>query len=166
MNIPFDQMPPSARAWVYTANRILTFTESNTLMERIAPFLTEWSSHGTALNAACQILDQTIIVVAVENGFEAASGCSIDKSVRILKDLEQELGVSLFDRLQILYKKQDSAIEVLPLPSFKNKLAAGEISAEGWVVNTQVTTVGALKRELWQQVKDSWLAKFLPSTTV
>ncbi|MDB5255411.1 MAG: hypothetical protein JWM14_106 [Chitinophagaceae bacterium] len=167
MNISFDQMPSSARAWVYTANRILTPAESDLLMQRIAPFLTEWSSHGTPLKAACQILDQAVIVVAVENGFEAASGCSIDKSVRILKDLEQELGISLFDRLQILYKKEGSAsAEVLPLPLFKNKLAAGEINSSGLIVNTQVTTVGELKSELWKEVKDSWLARFLPSTTV
>jgi hypothetical protein len=167
MNIPFDQMPSTARAWVYTANRILTPAESTLLLERLQPFLTEWSSHGTPLKAAAQILDQAIVIVAVENGFEAASGCSIDKSVRILKDLEQEIGISLFDRLQILYKKQLTAsAEVLPLPLFKNKLAAGEINAEGWIANTQVATVGELKSELWKEVKNSWLAKFLPSTTV
>ena len=167
MNISFDQMPPGARAWVYTTNRILSSSESNLLMERLTPFLTEWSSHGTPLKASAQIVDQSVIVVAVENGFEAASGCSIDKSVRILKDLEQELGLSLFDRLQILYKKEASAsVEVLPLPIFKNKLAAGEINSSGLIVNTQVTTVGELKSELWKEVKDSWLARFLPSTTV
>ncbi|MBC7487842.1 MAG: hypothetical protein H7282_13950 [Cytophagaceae bacterium] len=167
MNISFDQMPSSARAWVYTANRILTPAESNLLMERLTPFLTEWSSHGTPLKASVQILDQSVVVIAVENGFEAASGCSIDKSVRILKDLEQELTVSMFDRLQILYKKEASAAaEVLPLPLFKDKLAAGEINAEGLIVNTQVATVGELKSELWKEVKDSWLARFLPSTAV
>ena len=167
MNIPFDQMPPSARTWVYTSNRILTPSESSQVVERLTPFLSEWSSHGTPLKAACEVLDQVIIVVAVENGFEAASGCSIDKSVRTLKDLEQELAISLFDRLQIVHKVSHSAAaEVLPLALLKNKLAAGEISADGIIVNTQVTTVGELKSELWKEVKDSWLAKFLPSTAV
>jgi hypothetical protein len=167
MNIPFDQMPSSARAWVYTANRILNASESELVQERLAPFLTEWSSHGTPLKAASQVIDQAIIVVAVENGFEAASGCSIDKSVRVLKDLEQEFKISLFDRLQILYRQSaSSVVQVLPLGEFKNKLAAGEISADGSIVNTQVASVGELKSELWKEVKDSWLAKFLPSTAV
>jgi len=167
MNVSFEQMPSSARVWVYTANRILTSSESALVQERLTPFLTEWSSHGTPLKAACQVLDQSILVIAVENGFEAASGCSIDKSVRTLKELEQELKISLFDRLQILYKTAPaSAVEVLPLAQFKNKLSAGEISAEGSIVNTQVASVGELKSELWKEVKDSWLAKFLPSTAV
>lgn len=167
MNVSFDQMPPSARTWVYTANRILTPAESSLVLERLTPFLTEWSSHGTPLKAACQVVDQSIVVVAVENGFEAASGCSIDKSVRALKELEQEFKISLFDRLQILYKQSDtSAVEVLPLAAFKNKLSAGEISAEGSIANTQVASVSELKSDLWKEVKDSWLARFLPSTAV
>ncbi|MDF2456442.1 MAG: hypothetical protein K0R51_2435 [Cytophagaceae bacterium] len=167
MNIPFEQMPSSARAWVYTSNRMLTSTEVNLIQDRLTPFLTEWSSHGTPLRAACQVVDQSIIVVAVENGFEAASGCSIDKSVRTLKDIEQEFQISLFDRLQILYKPSPTAsVQVLPLAQFKNKLAAGEISAEGSIANTQVASVGELKSELWKEVKDSWLARFLPSTAV
>ncbi len=167
MNIPFEQMPSSARAWVYTSNRILTSAEVDLIQDRLTPFLTEWSSHGTPLKAAAQVVDQSIILVAVENGFEAASGCSIDKSVRTLKDIEQELHISLFDRLQILYRSSDTAsVQVLPLGQFKNKLAAGEISADGSVVNTQVASVGELKSELWQEVKDSWLSKFLPSTAV
>ena len=167
MNIPFDQMPPSARAWIYTSNRLLTASESEQVQERLAPFLTEWSSHGTALKASSKVIDQAIIVVAVENGFEAASGCSIDKSVRVLKDLEKEFNVSLFDRLQILYRQSaSSVVQVLPLTEFKSKLAAGEISADGSVVNTQVASVGEFKSELWKEVKDSWLAKFLPGTAV
>lgn len=167
MNIPFEQMPPSARTWIYTANRLLSASESALVLERLTPFLTEWSSHGTPLKAACQVVDSSIIVVAVENGFEAASGCSIDKSVRALKELEEELSLSFFDRLQILYKSSpDSQVHVLPLAVFKNKLSAGEISAESAIANTQVASVGELKSELWQEVKDSWLARFLPSTTV
>jgi hypothetical protein len=167
MNISFDQMPANARAWVYTANRILTAAESALIMERLAPFLTEWSSHGTPLQSAAQVIDQAIIVMAVENGFEAASGCSIDKSVRVLKELELELHISLFDRLKILYKSPNSSVvEVLPLAAFKNKLAAGEISADGTIVNTQVESVGELKSELWKEVKNSWLARFLPHTAV
>jgi len=167
MNIPFDQMPTSARAWVYTSNRILTSAETELILERMTPFLTEWSSHGTPLKASCTIEDQSIIIIAVENGFEAASGCSIDKSVRTLKEIEQELQLSLFDRLQILYKSSETAaVQVLPLAEFKNKLSAGEISTHGTVVNTQVTLVRELKSELWKEVKDSWLARFLPSTAV
>ncbi|MDB5272466.1 MAG: hypothetical protein JWO58_833 [Chitinophagaceae bacterium] len=167
MKIPFDQMPSNARAWVYTANRILTAEESTLLLQRLDPFLTEWSSHGTSLKASCQIFDQSVVVVAVENGWEAASGCSIDKSVRVLKELEEELHLSLFDRMLILYKESDSAsLQMLPLGQFKNKLASGEIEPTGLILNTQVTAVGDLKVELWKEIKDSWLARFLPSTAV
>jgi hypothetical protein len=167
MNVSFNQMPPSARAWVYTSSKILTSVEAHLLVERLTPFLAEWSSHGTPLKAACQVMDQAIVVVAVENGFEAASGCSIDKCVRLLKDLEQELQLSLLDRLRVVYKAFDLApIQVWTLAEFKKRLATGEISTEGMVVDTQVATVGELKGNLWQGLKDSWLARFLPSTAV
>ena len=164
--MPLNQLAPTSKIWIYQSKRDFTTENENFITKVLSEFVNSWQSHGAAIAGGFEIVDHRFIIIAADEQQASASGCSIDKSVRILKDLEQELGVSLFDRLQILYKKQDSAIEVLPLPSFKNKLAAGEISAEGWVVNTQVTTVGALKRELWQQVKDSWLAKFLPSTTV
>jgi len=160
-------MPFNARTWVYTANRILTDRESNFLLQRIDPFLNEWSSHGTPLKAACQVFDHAIVVVVVENGWEAASGCSIDKSVRVLKELEQELNISLFDRLLILYKQSSSSsLQLLPLASFKSKLATGEISPEGFVVNTQLESLAELEDQLWMPIKDSWLARFVPSTPV
>lgn len=167
MNIPFDQMPSNARTWVYTANRLLSSSEENLLMERLTPFLAEWSSHGTPLKAAAKIVDQSVLIIAVENGFDAASGCSIDKSVRILKELEQNLGLSLFDRLQILYKEnQQAPVEVFPLADFKQKLLVEQSFVNGLVANTQVNTVGDIPFDLWQEVKKSWLARFAPTTLV
>jgi hypothetical protein len=167
MKVSFDQMPSNARTWVYTANRILSPVESAQLLTRLDPFLSEWSSHGTPLKAACQVFDNAVVVIAVENGWETASGCSIDKSVRVLKELEQELNISLFDRMIVLFRNAPhSDLQLLPLAQFKNKMADGEVMPSVLIVNTQVEVLGELKEDLWKPVKDSWLSRFLPSTTV
>ena len=100
--IPFDQLPDDARLWSYQADRKLTATEKAWIEEILPPFLTDWAAHGAKLNAYGEVLGDYHLILVVNEDQANASGCSIDSSVRFIKHLEKELGISFFNRLKML----------------------------------------------------------------
>ena len=56
MYIPFEQLPPQARIWIYQADREFSEAETLEIQARIKAFVTEWSAHGVALHASGQVL--------------------------------------------------------------------------------------------------------------
>jgi len=47
----------------------------------------------------------------VDEDQEAPSGCSIDSSVAIIKDIEQKMKVNMFDRLNFAYKIDTNTVK-------------------------------------------------------
>lgn len=164
MTVSFDQLPDQARAWVYTSNRLLNDQEVHLVRSYLEQFTADWSSHGTPLKAAAQVFDHSVIVLAVEDGWDVASGCSIDKSVAVLKTIEQELHISLFDRLLLLHKAELNApVSFISLPNLKKGIQEGVIPAESLIINTQADSLRAIKEGLWTEIKHSWLGKLTPA---
>lgn len=100
--IPFDTLQDQAKLWSYQSDRLLTDTEVQWITEQLEPFLEEWAAHGTKLKAYGEIRNHAHLILAVDESAHNASGCSIDTSVRFIKQLEKELGISFFNRLKML----------------------------------------------------------------
>ena len=100
--IPFDQLEDNTKVWSYQADRLLTDTEVQWINEQLNPFLEEWAAHGTKLKAYGEVMNHAHLVLVVDESAHNASGCSIDSSVRFIKQLEKELGISFFNRLKML----------------------------------------------------------------
>ena len=81
MNHSFDQMPDDARLWVYQSNRKFSSLELENINSSLQEFLASWVAHGTALKSAYNLYYDQVIVLAVDESFHIASGCSVDASV-------------------------------------------------------------------------------------
>ena len=97
-----------SRVWVYQSNRLLTADEQIQMKEELDAFVAQWAAHGTSLKASAEILYDSLIVLAVDESQEPASGCSIDSSVRFIKGLGQKYNFDAFDRNAIAYLKDDT----------------------------------------------------------
>ena len=95
----FDTLSNDARIWVYAADRALTDAEVDRIQNELKAFTTDWTSHGAALRAAASVFDHRFVVIALDTHESSASGCSIDKSLRAIQQLEQGLQLSLTNRL-------------------------------------------------------------------
>ena len=93
MFIDFEELPKTARVWVYQADRNLTTPEVINLTEKIQNFIAQWQAHQQALKGSVKIAHQRFIVIAVDEAFHTPSGCSIDASVHFLQALEKEFQV-------------------------------------------------------------------------
>lgn len=88
------------RIWIYQSDRELSETEVGLANNKLQEFAAQWKAHGKELAARAEIRYNRFIILFLNESVEAASGCSIDSSVRFLKAIENELGVNLFDRMQ------------------------------------------------------------------
>lgn len=137
--IPFEQLPDNARLWSYQSDRKLTATEKAWLEEILPPFLQEWAAHGAKLNAYGAVLGDHHLVLVVHEDQANASGCSIDSSVRFIKQIEKELGISFFNRLKMLV---DNGQEEF----FTSYAALDQVDPNALVYNNMVMTVGDWKK--------------------
>ena len=168
MYIPFDELPATARAWVYQTNRPLTETEESYALELGQQFTNQWAAHGNALRASVKVFHRHFLVVAVDEQFNAASGCSIDSSVAFVRELEQKFTsagspISFFDRTQIAFWQNDD-IQLLPMNQAKKRVKEENISPDTITFNNSVTTLGAFENQWKIPVKDSWLTRYLPQS--
>lgn len=159
MYIPFDQLPPHARLWIYQADRPLTDAEQAEIKPLLERFATEWSSHGTGLQASARLLHNQFLVLANNESATAASGCSIDKSVSFVRELEERFGVSFFDRTRLAFLQGDE-VKLVGMSELKEKVASGEINEHTLYFDTLVNNYGDLQEAWPRPARNSWLSRY------
>ncbi|MEJ8802509.1 hypothetical protein [Pontibacter sp. H249] len=159
MYIPFDELPPEARLWIYQASRPFTEAEQTEIKPLLQRFATEWSSHGKGLQASADLLHDRFLVLANNESATAASGCSIDASVRFVKELEERFGVSFFDRSQLAFLNKGE-VETVAMNELKSKVAAGDIKKDTLYFDTLVNNYGELQQAWPTPAGASWLSRY------
>jgi hypothetical protein len=159
MYVPFDQMPDDARIWIYQSNRKLSDAEVAEIDEAAHAFVERWSAHGSGLEASFEIRYDRFIILAVNQQPQAASGCSIDESVRFIQQLEQRYGIDLLDKMNVTYRLGEH-IAHKPLTEFKKMAKDKAVSERTIVFNNLVNTVGEYA-EFWEvPAAESWHSRF------
>ena len=159
MYISFEMLSSNARVWVYQADRPLSEIEVS-LIEKTAPaFLDAWATHGKPLKASFRLFHKQFLVIGVDEGHQAASGCSIDSSVAFVQALEQELDVSFMDRGKVAFVSEDK-IFLEPIPQLKSSIASGRITEETRTFNNLVSNKQELEEKWLLPAKETWLKRY------
>lgn len=143
------------RIWIYQADRILSQEESTQISAELVAFADQWKVHGKPLSASAELRDNLFVILKVDEDIAAASGCSVDSSVRFLKGLEERYAVQLFDRMQFAYRSA-KGIGVVNRSGFEKLLAAGEIDDNTLVFDNTITYDHQLESAWAVPFKDSW----------
>lgn len=149
---------PSSRVWIYQSNRPFNEGETLEINEQLHQFARQWQSHGTPVKGWGALLFNQVIVLMADETASGVSGCSTDSSVRIIKSLEHQYGVNLFDRLLLAFLVKDK-LELLPLAQVGYALEKGFITEDTLYFNNTVLTRQELETRWLLPLKDSWLAK-------
>jgi len=149
------QFSENSRVWVYQANRKLSDGEVAQVQTELNSFTTGWTAHNNQLKAAGEIRYSRFIVLIVDESQTGASGCSIDKSVRFINQLEQQFNITLLDRFNLAYRE---GAEVLSAPrrDFEELLKKGSIDTNTIVFNNMVQNLSELQTKWEVPFKDSW----------
>ncbi len=145
----------NSRVWIYQSNRKLTAIETAQIQHLLNSFTIGWAAHNNRLKAKAEIRYNRFIILIVDEGHAGASGCSIDKSVNFIKQLEQQFGINLLDRFNLAYKTGDEVLSA-PRQQFEELLKQGSINTETIVFNNLVQNAAELKTKWEVPFKDSW----------
>lgn len=146
------------RIWIYQADRELTAADKAKVLEKLTLFTAGWKAHGRPLAAKAEVRYDRFIILMVDDAVAPPTGCSIDKSVYLLKEIENETGLNLFDRLQVAYRNGEG-IEVVSRQMFEQRIAAGEVREDTIVFNNLITTYPELETHWEVPMSQSWHAK-------
>jgi hypothetical protein len=144
-----------SRVWVYQSDRKLTDAETLQAQVLLDNFTTGWTAHNNQLLAKAEIRYNRFLILFVDESQAGASGCSIDKSVNFMKQLEQHFGINLFDRFNLAYRDGEEILSV-PRHQFEDLLKAGKINTETIVFNNLAQNITELQTKWEVPFKDSW----------
>ncbi len=161
MYLEFDALPDDSRVWVFQSKSPLPFEQVERISAHLMGFLDRWEAHGSPLQASFTIKYNRFVIVALDEASYQATGCSIDKLTHLFQALEQELALSLLDRMEITYK-EDGLVQSMPMAAFREALEDGDFDADTIVFNNLVETKGQLEKKWEVPVKESWHKQMLP----
>ncbi len=165
MFVPFQSLPGYSRIWIYQANKKLDSKSIVILSESLKTFTENWTVHGQIMQASFDIRFDRFVILAANEGINATSGCSIDSSVRTLKEIGQILEVDFFDRTEVAFKKDDDVL-TLKISDLKNHLLKGDWSGDILMFHNLINEKSQLETGWLVPAKASWLKRYLPYETV
>lgn len=152
------EIATNSRVWIYQSNRPFSLKEEHTIKQKLNAFTSIWEAHGNKLTALAEIRYNRFIILMVDEEQAGATGCSIDKSVKMIKEIEVEYQVNLFDRFNMAYR--DSAgISSCNREEFEKLITEGKVTENTIVFNNLVPTASELQNNWEITFKDSWHSK-------
>jgi len=159
MYVPFENLPPESRIWIYQSNRKFSDDEFAAIETDLRAFVDSWAAHGTGLEASYQLKYNRFIILAVNTEIQAATGCSIDSSVQFIQDLEKKYEVDLLDKMNVTFKLGEH-IAHKPLIEFKKMAKEKAVSGNTIVFNNLVNTIEEWNDSWEVPAADSWHSRF------
>lgn len=153
----FEKMNPNAKVWIYQSSRNFNEKEVQEISEALKQFVSNWTAHGASLLADAQLISNRFIVFAVDESQAMASGCSIDKSVAIIRQLQSQYNIDLLNRTNILYQSENAWISE-HFNDVKEKLANHTLTSETHFFDNTITKLKDFHAEWLKPMKNSWLS--------
>jgi hypothetical protein len=155
LNIPQD-LSPHSRVWIFQCNRAFRAQEELEINEQLYNFYIQWKSHGDDVKSWAKIVYHQFIVVVADETNCAVGGCSTDGMTRLIKSIERQYSIDLFDRLTITFLVKNKA-EQLPMNQVKYAIEKGYIETDTLLFNNLVDTKEKLENEWLVPLNKSWL---------
>ena len=154
MLVDFNTTSDQSRIWIYAAEHKLTNEQENNILKSISDYLQNWEAHKVPLTAGVTILENRFIVVALDDSKNDASGCSIDTLQNTIQELENELSISLLNRLNVFCKIRE---EIKCIPTFRLK---NEIDEDTLFYDLTIQKKSEIESWL-KPIKDGWCSSYL-----
>jgi len=151
----YNILPDTTRVWIYQAQVPFTENKITEIRQHISNFTTSWVSHNNQLRAFGDIYHNQFIILMVDESLAGASGCSIDKSVHFIKQIEQHYNVDLFDRMTFTYKDGEE-VKSAPRIEFSQLYKTGKINDNTLVFDNLIKTKGDFETNWVKPLGESW----------
>ncbi len=163
-NWQINDYHPSSKIWIYTINPSLTDVQLNKISEELNSFCSQWTAHNRELRSFFKIFENRILMLGVDEHLNPASGCSIDKSVHFLEDLETNYSVEIFNRMLFSYIDEHNNFITLNKIDFEKAIADNKINNDTLVLNNLALTLQEWNDNGVIPMANSWMKNFFSVT--
>jgi hypothetical protein len=160
MYVPFNEMHPESRLWIYQSSKPLTEDQVKTISERLKIFCEGWAAHGQPLRTSFDIRYDHFVILSADENHYGASGCSIDESVRTIKQIDSDYDLELFNRSLVAFLIEGH-VSIFPLTKLKEKSASGTLKSDTLTFYNLVETKRQLETSWLLPAGNSWLKRHL-----
>lgn len=155
-----EDFPDNSKVWIYQSEEEFSVQQVKLIAEKSGIFLGGWESHGKPVKGFIEVYHNRFITIVADDEGGRFCGRAMDGSVRFIKELETELGISLMNRMLVSYK-QDDKIRCVPLPEFQNLIVSGTVDSSTIVFNNLVEDKGAFLNSWEVALENSWHKQFI-----
>ncbi|TFG63010.1 MAG: hypothetical protein E4H28_06970 [Gemmatimonadales bacterium] len=160
--VPISALPSDARIWCFGASARPTGAAVEKLRTALAVFLENWTAHRADLRAGFDWLNESFLVIAVDESEAGASGCSIDALTSEIRRLEGESGIDLLDAAPVWYREATGEVRRVTRDEFRQLAAAGSVTETTQVFDLTVERLEAVRSGGWEvEAGSSWHARLL-----
>jgi hypothetical protein len=145
----------NSRVWIYQSNRELNASENERIQQTLNDFAISWTAHNHQLKARAEVRYGRFLILIVDESQAGASGCSIDKSVNLIKSIEQQFNLDLFNRFNLAYRDGETILNA-SRDEFEQLIKQGKVDDHTIVFNNMVSTYHDLQTKWEVPFKDSW----------
>jgi hypothetical protein len=156
MLVPFSQLPPTSKVWIYQGNRKFSEDQKDIITGLLKSFTNQWEVHGAPLEASFDLRYDQFIILAAN---DSASGCSIDTSVRIMKEIGDRIGIDFFDRNLIAFS-ENSEVKLIAMKDLKSTFNAGGWNENSLFFNNAASTIEDFQTNWLSKAGKSWLKRY------
>ncbi|GEO23146.1 hypothetical protein [Cyclobacterium qasimii] len=159
MYVPFDKMPKDSKIWIYQSDRPFDEQEKTWIISKLVAFCNQWNTHGAEMPSSFDLKYDQFIILSVDQSQMGASGCSIDSSVRVIREIEVKLNINLLDSGKVAYLEGEN-VKVAFLPEIKNHVVEGSLKSNSKMFNPSVNKIADLNDKWLIEAEKSWLKKY------
>lgn len=161
--VDFEELPDSARLWVFGSDRSPSPTETAHLLDRMESFLKEWTAHDRELRTGFDWREHRFLLVGLDEGRGDASGCSIDALHRQIGKLEEDLGTTMLNGGRVWLEDSQGRIRSVSRSAFERLAEAGDVGPGTVVFDLTVDEVADVREGRWRRpAGESWHSALLP----
>lgn len=147
----------SSRVWVYQSNRVFSLSEAISIEDMLNEFSANWKSHGTPVKGFGTMFFGQFIILMADEEVTGVSGCSTDSSVRLIKAIEQQFNVALFNRTTLAFYINEK-IQLLPISQLQYAIEQSFVSPNTLFFDNTVQNKKELISRWIVPLRNSWLA--------
>lgn len=160
MFVPFEKIPNTAKIWVYFITQNIDYQKIDKLNNLLTDFLNVWTAHQQNLLASFQLIDNKILIIAVDEQAAQASGCSIDTCVKNLKIIEQQLDINLLEGNLVLFQNNENQIVNVYLNEIKKNIENKTITKDNFLYDRTLTNLNDWQQKGKIKVSESWVKRY------
>ncbi len=149
-----ENLPDDSRVWIYGFNKKLNQTEIEIVKKRLQSFVESWQVHSSPVKGGFKLFENQFVLLATN---DSVSGCSIDSSIAIFKELKQVQGLDALDQNLIFFKNEHDEVQTVSRSDFQKLVNEGRVTADTKVFNLMLNSMGQIKKKLFESTfSNSW----------